>query len=222
MNPTNSRNGLGPSHAFARRALVVVLAASVVALGACAKNRPADTAQASTPGTPGALDEAMALVDQAQQARTAGNLDKAIELNQRATQVRDDLGIAWNNLGVCLMEKELNLGAIEALKRASDLLPSDPRPLENIGLLYHNLGWSKDALEYYALALERDPNWLPALRGAVLSQKAELLSNTAGLERAKRGQFIETDPRWKEIFRSEAMRIEQDIAEQNRSGAIRT
>ncbi len=196
-----------------------------LAIGACGLALLAgcnSTPRAAESSTRGSLDEAMGYAKQAEAAQRKGQFAQAAELNQKALRIRDDLGGVWNDLGVCLIEMEQYMPARDALLRAADLLPTDPRPMENLGLMFTRAGFAEEALRYYVGALERDPNWLPALRGATWSQKELLKSDHAGLERAKLGKFIETDAKWKAIFQSESMRIEQDLAEANKSQQIRT
>lgn len=209
-----------PFRAFRVLPLAIALASGAAAfLPACSTAPTSEPARA--PGT-GSLDQAMNYARQAQAAQAKGDFAAAASLNQQALLIRDDLGGVWNDLGVCLIEMEQYMPAREALLRAADLLPTDPRPMENLGLMFTRAGFAEEALKNYVLALERDPNWLPALRGATWAQKELLKSDHAGLERAKLGKFIETDPQWKAIFQSEAMRIEQDLAESNKSEQIRT
>ncbi len=79
------------------------------------------------------------------------------------------------------------------------------------------VGWGEDALRYYQLSLERDPNWLPALRGAAVSAKALLRSSEGGLEIVKRGLLIEQDSQWRRVFESERLRITGELTERTRA-----
>lgn len=217
--PAHARaNQVRPRRTLGAALACLALAAGGVALLAGCSSTPR---QPEAP-TLGSLDEAMTYARQAEAAQREGQFAKAAELNQKALRLRDDLGGVWNDLGVCLIEMEQYMPAREALLRAADLLPTDPRPFENLGLMFTRAGFAEEALKNYVRALERDPNWLPALRGATWAQKELLKSDHAGLERAKLGKFIETDPKWKAIFQTEAMRIEQDLAEANKSQQIRT
>ncbi len=207
-----------PTRALRSATLAIALAVGALALPAGCTSTP----RAPQSDLRGSLDQAMTYAQQAAAAQAKGDFAAAAALNQQALRIRDDLGGVWNDLGVCLIEMEQYMPAREALLRAADLLPTDPRPLENLGLMFTRAGFPQEALTQYVRALERDPNWLPALRGATWAQKELLRSDHAGLERAKLGKFIETDPKWKAIFQSEAMRIEQDLAEANKSEQIRT
>lgn len=163
------------------------------------------------------LREAASLATQADRAMRAGRHDQAIDLGRRAVSLQPSLGAAWNNLGISLMETGQNMDAVQAFQRAADVSPADPKPFENLGLLYMRVGWGEDALRYYQLSLERDPNWLPALRGAAVSAKALLRSSEGGLEIVKRGLLIEQDSQWRRVFESERLRITGELTERTRA-----
>lgn len=163
------------------------------------------------------LREAASLATQADRAMRAGRHDQAIDLGRRAVALQPSLGAAWNNLGISLMETGQNMDAVQAFQRAADVSPADPKPYENLGLLYMRVGWGEDALRYYLLSLERDPNWLPSLRGATASAKALLRSSEGGLEVVKRGLLIEQDSQWRRVFESERLRITGELSERTRA-----
>jgi len=200
----------------ARRPFVAVVAVAIVTLAGCAGGRRA--AEAPTPGA--SLDEAHRLAVQAQAAQGAGDLDRAVELNRQALGINGDLGGVWNNLGVALLARDREttdvIDAGQAFKRAADLLPTDPRPYENLGTLYHQRGFADDALRYYALSLERDPNWPASLRGAVDSARRLRKSDEPALARVRRAIMIERDPAWVQTLEFERIRIENDLAEPGR------
>lgn len=163
------------------------------------------------------LRDAASLAAGAEKAQQAGQHERAIELGRQAVTLQPSLGAAWNNLGISLMETQQNLDAVQAFVRAAELLPADPKPYENLGLLYMRVGWSEDALRYYGLALERDPYSLPALRGGVAAAKGLLRSEPEGLERCKRGLLVEKDPAWRRLFDTERVRINAELAERTKS-----
>ncbi len=148
-------------------------------------------------------------------AAQKGNVSQATKLRKQAiAQYRDALRIsseipeAWNNLGVLLMEEQDYLAAADAFSFAMDQSPKDPRPCENLGLVYAKTGWSNDALKYYDLALERDPNRLPALRGAIKSAHLLGLGDAKDLARVKRALMLEKDDSWRAFFQREKLRIQ--------------
>jgi tetratricopeptide (TPR) repeat protein len=195
-----------------KRAAGRVVWGVVLALGACA-GRPVSLQQRQETN----LREAVSLASQAEQAQKARRYEQAADLGRRAVAIQPSLGAAWNNLGISLMELGQNMEAVQAFQRAADALPTDPKPYENLGLLYLRVGWSEDALKYYVLSLGRDPYWLPSLRGSVVAAKNLLRSDEEGLERIKRGMLIETDPAWKPIFENERLRVSGELAEKNKA-----
>lgn len=152
--------------------------------------------------------EARKLAGQAQQEYKAGRVDKAIGLYQKSLEQSRDLFFVWNNLGLLLMEKENYSDAAEMFKSAADLAPEDPRPFYNIGLIYQKAVYDEKALEYFTKSLERDPKYLPALRGAIISGKRLDVSDEPALNRVRTALLIETNPQWRKIFQTEQLRIE--------------
>lgn len=166
--------------------------------------------------TPEQHKQALVCKEQAEQAEKAGNYDKAIELNHKAITLEPDMGAAWNNLGLDLMRRgnpDDFVDAAQAFKKAADLMVTDDRPYQNLGVLYHERGFADEALRYFALALDRNPNSLESLRGAVASAKHLYKSDEAGLARLNRALMIETDPQWRKIMEFEKMRVQTDLAE---------
>ncbi|MCC6659299.1 MAG: tetratricopeptide repeat protein [Phycisphaerales bacterium] len=162
---------------------------------------------------PGAAkrDEAHRLAAQAEDARKSGNNDRAIDLNRQSITAYPDLAFAWNNLGALLMGKQQNMDAVAAFKRAAELTPEDPRPVANIGLVYSRLGWAQKALEYYLKALDRDPRFVPALRGSVGATKVLALADDAALTRVRTALMADTDPDWRRIYEMEQSRIDGQL-----------
>jgi tetratricopeptide (TPR) repeat protein len=186
-------------------------------LAGCASSKPQFVGPASSSET---LRQAMQLAAQAQQHESAGRYEQAIELNRRALDLQPDLAGVWNSLGLSLMGRGRDLDFLEAaqaFKRAADLDPRDERPYQNLGVLYHERGFDEDALEYFSLALERNPNSLESLRGAVASAKNLLRSDEAGLHRLERALMMETSPEWRSIMEFERVRVQQDLAQPRRS-----
>ncbi len=162
------------------------------------------------------LRQAGQLAAEGQAAMNAGDYEGAVDRLGRAVALRPDMGAAWNNLGLALQGRGGKLDflqAVEAFKRAADLLPVDERPYQNLGVLYHERGFSEDALAYFTKALERNENSLESLRGAVGSAKLLLRSDEAGLARVRRALMLETDPAWRKIHEFERLRIQHDLSE---------
>lgn len=189
----------------------VVVLSGVLPLGGCANKKKAGfDLPAEDPRT---LERALQLTAEGDAAQRSGKHDDAIAKYREALSNRDDVGQTWNNFGLALYSKQMRAEAAQAFRRAADLMPSDPRPLENLGLLYLENDFYDEALKNYSESLGREPNYLPSLRGAMKCAKLMNKSDTAGLERVKRGMMQETDPTWREIFRVERIRVEQDLAE---------
>lgn len=156
---------------------------------------------------PGAIDqgaenraEGLRLAQDAQRRAERGDTTGAIETYQQALAQWREMPAAWNNLGVLLMEKQNYADAVSAFKVAADLSQTDPRPLENIAISYVRSGWATDALKYYGMALERDPNRIESLRGAVRAAEMVRVRDDATLERIRRALLIESDPKYREYF----------------------
>ncbi len=192
--------------------LLGVLAGGVVPGAGCASRR-ASTREAMPQRD---VQRAAELAAQGERAIDQRRWREAIDLNRRALALHDGLGAAWHNLGIALMESQENLEAAACFQRAAELAPTDPRPYENLALLHMRAGWHEDALRLYEMSLERSPNYLGSLRGAVLAARELNVSTDPGLDRVKRAILIEKDPSWRAILDREQVRIAQDLVEQRR------
>lgn len=157
--------------------------------------------------------QARKLAIQAKRAQDAGNTDRAIATYQEALKLDGEMGAAWNNLGTLLQEKKEYQSAATAYRRAADLSPTDPRPYENLGLLYREANWREDSIRYYEMALERDPDSLPALRGFAMSAKETARADEVTRERLRRAMMVEKDPKWREEFRMLLLRVEAELSQ---------
>ena len=157
--------------------------------------------------------EAIRLFNRAKGAQDDRKWARAEELYKQGLALDDDISGAWNNYGVVLLEQQRYMDAVPVFGKAADLSPKDPTPYENLGLLYHRAGYAQEALESYAKSLERDPNWLPSLRGAVVCAKQLNRSDEESFDRAKRALLIERDEQWRRVFRTQMIRIENDLKE---------
>lgn len=194
------------------RYMLAMCAAAVLALGGCDA-----TPKAIPTGDPEVDNrQAVAFARLAEEAQRDGRDEDAVRYARQALVLREDLGGAWNNLGVSLMRLQQWIAAVDAFRRAAELLPGDPRPYENLGYLYRERGFGEDAIRNFNSSLERDPYWLPSIRGAVVSAKALLRSDEDGLERVKRGLLVDDDPKWRKIYEGERTRIKQDLDERLR------
>jgi tetratricopeptide (TPR) repeat protein len=194
-------------------ALPILLAAAAVSVLASCAGSGSAAREAGIVGTPAALREAVALSQRAAREYDDGEYDRAADLYRRSLALNPNFSAGWNNLGITLMAQSNYVDAVEAFRRAAQLEPTDPRPYENAGLAYLELGWSEEALRFYTQALERNPTWLPALRGSMVASKNLLRVERDALDVVRRGLLAETDPAWRELFQRERMRLEQALAE---------
>lgn len=157
------------------------------------------------------VSRASTLTRDAQRNELAGNQDRAIELYKAAIAEYRETPVAWHNLAILLSKKGENLAAREAFVTASELSPTDPRPLYGLGVLYEDLGYLDDAAKWYDESLQRDPAYQPALRRAVLVDdlRGKLSQTTA--ERTKRAILAEREPWWINRFK----RIQQRLRDRN-------
>jgi len=146
------------------------------------------------------IDKASMLTRDAQREELAGRKDVAIKLYQQAIQEYHELPAAWNNLGKLMMDQGSNLAAAEAFKTASELSPTDPRPLHNLGMLWYSLGYLDDAQRWFGEALQRDENYQPSLRRSIEVEMKRNKPDSVTLERIRRGLLQEQDPWWQNQF----------------------
>lgn len=142
-----------------------------------------------------------------------GDLAQAEEKFVEALRLDPRSYSAWNNLGVVRMKQKNYQGAIEAFARAGELSPSDPRPPANAGLAFQDAFYDRRALEQFAEALRRDQNWLPAIRGSVVSSRRLYAYDETALEIVNRGLLIERDEKWRRVFEREKIRIQDALRE---------
>lgn len=202
-----------------------------VALAGCAgqgrRGAPADfsgIAQQQAEARRAALD-ASAVGAKADAARERGNTEQADKLSREAVEryrgalaVYAEMPEVWNNMGVQLMQLQDYLAASEAFTFAMQQSPTDPRPCENLAIVYDRTGWSEESLKYFDMALDRSPNYLPALRGAI--KAAHLLgeADQNRLDQVRRALMLETDPGLREFFEREQLRISGRMAQETQRG----
>jgi len=156
------------------------------------------------------VDRAHRLASKAEDAAKAGKSEEAISLYNQALAEYREFPAAWLNLGVLYMKAGDGLRASEALKNAADTDMTDPRPYYNMGVMYEDKNLFPDAIKYYNLALERDPNLLPALRrSVVLEMQTNSLTPASG-ERAHRALMLESDSKYKNLLSQALRQIEEN------------
>jgi tetratricopeptide (TPR) repeat protein len=155
------------------RAAVVAAAVAVCSpLAGCAGRRKVRIPPPTTTSLESRV-RAQEIAVKAQRAADRGRTEQAIELYREAISHDREIGYVWNNLGVLYMGRREYPQAVEAFNRAASLIPGDARPVYNIGQVWMELGYARDALRSFEEALEREPDDVLSLRGAV--QAAQLL-----------------------------------------------
>jgi len=138
--------------------------------------------------------------------------DEALGEYRKALELDNTLYAAWNNMGQLLMAQGDYADAVSAYKIASGIELSDPRPEYNIGLVYQKVGWANDSYAHFKNAIERDPNYSPALRGLIRSAEMLGKGDTQILEYIRTAQLRETDEQWIAYLSTQYYRVEAYIA----------
>ncbi|MGE3107953.1 MAG: tetratricopeptide repeat protein [Phycisphaerales bacterium] len=189
----------------------VVLACAM--LPACASK--SDTFELPDSARPGAQGEqirkAHELASRAERAGKAQRYDEAIKLYQEALATYRQFPSAWLNLGVMQMKAGNGLAAAEAFDAAAEADPSDPRPMYNIGAIWEEKYYYDVAIRHYNKALERDPNFLPALRRSIYLEMQTNSFTPASKDRVRRALMLETDPTFKNIFAQAKLRLDNEV-----------
>ncbi len=157
------------------------------------------------------MAQGISLAREAQINQKNGYAALATRQYRDAVTLNPEMPAAWNNLGILLMEQKEFMLAATAFRKAADLLPTDPRPYENLGLCYRSARHAKESLEFYGKSLERDENWLPSLRGAILSAMELQIVDELLLERIDRALLIETDAAWRLQLASYKLRVQGEL-----------
>ena len=157
------------------------------------------------------MAQGAALAREANVNQKNGHYALATKQYKEAVTLNPELPAAWNNLGILLMDQKDFMNSATAFRKAADLLPSDPRPYENLGLCYRSAKHPKESLEFYGKSLERDENWLPSLRGAILSSMEGQMVDEVLLERINRALLIETDAAWRLELERYKLRVQGEL-----------
>ncbi len=193
----------------AARALAT-LASGLLLAGACALSTgcASSTGQSNQPGEdtgPTLADlevriaEATELWEQGLRAEMAEEEELALNLYRQSVQAFQGWGPAWHNLGVIHIRRGERLEAVQALLRAADLMPTDPHPVHNLGVLYEPFD-PRRAKERYTEALGRNEMFLPSLRRIVVLDQRYHWWDENSDQRIRTGLLLEQDPDWIALF----------------------
>ncbi|MCA9298383.1 MAG: tetratricopeptide repeat protein [Phycisphaerales bacterium] len=192
-----------------------LLVCAILFLGACSSNeKRAETIQ--LPDLDVKVQESYIAFDEANEAFDDGDIERAIQGYQEAVRLWGDNGQAWNNLGLAHMEVQDFRLALDAFKRAAERMPTDPRPYENMGLLWHRRYYYADAIQAYSKALERDPQSIKALRGVVLNTKLANVATQESVDIINRALLIDGDAEWTDVYLRERSRVKRRLEEEER------
>jgi tetratricopeptide (TPR) repeat protein len=205
-----------------RRALRVGILLSLCVLAAgCAARQSRNNEPFTSPDA--RMAQSLELAKQAQAAHAGGDLNKAIALYQDAVTTNPDFGAAWHNLALSLAQRKGDsdfVAAANAYKRAIALLPSDPTPLRNLGMLYDDRGWGEDAMQYVTRALEIAPQDRDSLRLLTKIGRDLRVATPLHLDYLRRAQLSEVEPNWRGLIEKERLRVENDLREKRSSGVL--
>lgn len=192
-------------HGLAHWIVLAFAGAAAAALCGCRSG-----SRANHPATQSAINLARAQ-EVALDAQNAKKPEKAIELYQQAVTLYPEFASAWNNMGILLMDRDQYLEASRAFSNAAESAPTDPRPLYNLGLAWDRTYYTREAMKYYGLALERDRLYLPALRGHIRAERELGIADDKTLERLRLALGQEQDPKWRQYFELQKSAVEQEL-----------
>jgi len=160
------------------------------------------------------LREANRLIDR-------GDYEAAQENLVESIGVYDQVGAAWNNLGVALMKQDKYPEANSAFARAISLDPTDYRPHFNRGLLYFRRGFLREARPLFERAALTDSSQLGPLWYAIRIDSMLGRETEQTLEFVERAMMLENDDRYLQKLQIERLRIEQILEEREESLGVR-
>lgn len=155
----------------------------------------------------------------------APNPQLAMKLHREATQVRDDdpararellmsavnadpfFGPSHNNLGTIYLEEGQRQLAFAEFETARRLMPGDPRPHVNLGMLFASAGQFDNAMREYDDALALHSNFMPAVRQkAWLQVHADQIDETT-LPALEMIAIRADDDEWREFGKEWSLRL---------------
>ncbi len=147
----------------------------------------------------------------AERAEKTDDLVKKEMLLREAVETFPQHSAFWTNLGTVLAQQNDYASAAEAFSLAADLDPTDPRPPYNHGALYVNRFWYQPAVEHFERALERDPNYLNAVRGLARTRVVLRDFDEDLLSLLDRAVLLESDERWLSYFQRQRVVVRSEL-----------
>ncbi len=148
-------------------------------------------------------------------ALVARDIDRSIEKYREAIRAWPRAPIAYNNLGFALLKRGETgdlFDAHDVLLIAAEQMPTDSRPLYNLGVLMTRLGRNSEAYDLFAEALDRDPNDVGALTGIVETAQVLQRADELTLEYVQRAElYLATSPEWGAYLARQRQRIKQEL-----------
>ena len=202
-------------HSLALTAILV--AAAPLALMGCNGSDKADGGDASAaiarPPVNESIIKAQEAAAKGQEYALGDRPIEAIDQYRRAIALYREFPAAWNNLGLLLMNQNRGMEASEAFKTAGDLAPTDPRPIKNLGDVWQKQLYFDEAYRRYEQALERDPNFQPALQEAIRIDSLRDTRTEVTAARIQRALMQETDPAWREFLLRQKVLADRNVRE---------
>ncbi|MBL8744778.1 MAG: tetratricopeptide repeat protein [Phycisphaerae bacterium] len=205
MNQPTGRSARNTARRTAHLVAWMAIASAMCFAGGCSKKISVGLPPGLAEDEARRLNVARQLASEAQSIKDPS---RAAEKYKDAVREYREFPSAWTNLGVLMMNDQQYLQAAEAFNTAAELDATDPRPLYNLGLLYDRRGYLREARSYYEKALDRDDNFLPALRGVIRADSLLSEGSSQTLRWLERALMLEQDRKWQEWMRLQKARIE--------------
>lgn len=163
-------------------------------------------------------ERAAALAEQAGRLEQS-DPERALQLYRDSIAAFPEFPAVWHNLGEFLKSRGEFLPAAEALQTAARLQPTEPRSPYLLGKIYYDLRYYEEARTHFDRAIQRDPNYLPAIRGIIAVVSTDRSADESTLRLIERALLLERDSDWVSFFQNERLRIEADLDRRERRAA---
>ncbi|MFI4915410.1 MAG: tetratricopeptide repeat protein [Phycisphaerales bacterium JB060] len=202
-----------------RALAVAILSCVVLALG-CAGDKTKqfrDDLAPLVPDNTAQKREAVQLVNRAYEVYHDEERDpqkrvrEAAGLLEQAIQLDPGFATARMNLGVLHLEQENLPAAVSLLRTAQRLMPSDSRPSYHLGVAYHRMGHSREAVDTFLMAIQIDQADVRSVRGLALACRSIHFANDTTLEVLERSEMMEPDETWRDLIDREIKRQRRQL-----------